>query len=199
MALIVGVHFAMLFLLVQYLQRVLGWRPLAAGLGYMPLTITVYAISKFAPRLIARFGARPLLVAGSGIVAASLAGFALLGDDSHYFPRRVLVPLLVHAVGIALIFAPGTVAILHGVPEEHAGTASGLLQMDQQIGGALGIAAITSIYAFAAIPGRFASGLPTAFAGGVGLALVAALIAWRCVSRLPARALEHGAPSRSTS
>jgi EmrB/QacA subfamily drug resistance transporter len=198
MALIVGVHFAMLFLLVQYLERVLGWRPLAAGLGYMPLTITVFAISKFAPRLIERYGARPLLVAGSGIVAISLAGFALLGDDSHYFPG-VLVPLLVHAVGIALIFAPGTVAILHGVPEEHAGTASGLLQMDQQIGGALGIAAITSIYAFAAIPGRFASGLPTAFAGGVGLALVAALIAWRCVSRLPARALEHGAPSRSTS
>jgi sugar phosphate permease len=109
----------------------------------------------------------------------------------------VLVPLLIHAVGIALIFAPGTVAILHNVPEEHAGTASGLLQMDQQIGGALGIAAITAIYAFAAMPGRFASGLPAAFGGGAGLALVAALIAWRCLSLDRARA--HGAPLRSTS
>lgn len=180
MALIVGVHFSVLFLLVQYLERVLGWTPLAAGLGYMPLTIAVYAISAFAPRLIASFGARALMVAGSGTVAVSLAGFALLGEHSGYFPD-VLVPLLIHAVGIALIFAPGTVAILHGVPEEHAGTASGLLQMDQQIGGALGIAAITSIYAFAAVPGRFAAGLPAAFAGGLVIALVAALIAWRRV------------------
>jgi MFS family permease len=134
MALIVGVHFAVLFMLVQYLQRVLGWTPLAAGLGYMPLTITVYAISEFAPRLIVRVGARALLMTGSVIVAVSLLGFALLDNDSRYFPG-VLIPLLIHAVGIAFIFAPGTVAIMHGVPEEHAGTASGLLQMDQQIGG----------------------------------------------------------------
>jgi EmrB/QacA subfamily drug resistance transporter len=196
MALIVGVHFAVLFLLVQYLERVLGWTPLAAGLGYMPLTITVYVISAFAPRLITTFGARALLVAGSVVVAVSLAGFALLGENSRYFPD-VLVPLLIHAVGIAFIFAPGTVAILHNVPEEHAGTASGLLQMDQQIGGALGIAAITSIYAFAAVPGRFASGLPAAFAGGAVIALVAAIIAWRSVSRRTG-ARRYDAPLRSS-
>jgi EmrB/QacA subfamily drug resistance transporter len=178
MALIVGVHFAVLFMLVQYLQRVLGWTPLGAGLGYMPLTITVYAISEFAPWLIARFGTRALLTTGSAIVAVSLMGFALLGDDSRYFPG-VLIRLLIHAVGIAFIFAPGTVAIMHDVPEEHAGTASGLLQMDQQIGGALGIAAITSIYAFAAVPGQFASGLPAAFIGGAVIAGFAAMIAWR--------------------
>jgi MFS family permease len=198
MALIVGVHFAMLFLLVQYLERVLGWTPLAAGLGYMPLTITVFAISGFAPRLIEKFGARALLVTGSGIVAISLMGFALLGEGSHYFPD-VLVPLLLHAAGIALIFAPGTVAILRGVPEEHAGTASGLLQMDQQIGGALGIAALMSIYSFAAVPGRFASGLPAAFAGGVIIALVAALTAWKRISPSADRAQEYARQSRSTS
>ncbi|MCC0807642.1 MFS transporter [Methylobacterium sp. W2] len=182
MALIVGVHFAVLFMLVQYLQRVLGWTPLGAGLGYMPLTVTVYAISKFAPQMIDRFGARALLVAGSLTVAVSLVGFALLGDHGRYFPG-VLIPLLIHAAGIALIFAPGTVAIMHGVPEEHAGTASGLLQMDQQIGGALGIAAITSIYAFAVVPGRFASGLPAAFVGGAIIASVAAIVAWRNVEQ----------------
>jgi EmrB/QacA subfamily drug resistance transporter len=178
MALIVGMHFALLFMLVQYLQRVLGWTPLGAGLGYMPLTITVFMISHFAPPLINAFGSRALLVAGSLIVAVSLLGFALLDDSSGYFPW-VLVPLLIHAVGIALIFAPGTVAIMHGIPEEHAGTASGLLQMNQQVGGALGIAAITSIYAFAAIPGLFASGLPAAFVGGAVVAAVAAIVAWR--------------------
>jgi EmrB/QacA subfamily drug resistance transporter len=176
MALVGGMHFAMLFLLVQYLQRVLGWTPLGAGLGYLPLTATVYAISQFAPRLIAKFGVRSLLIAGSWLVAVSMLGFALLSEDSRYVPV-VLIPLLIHAVGVALIFAPGTVAIMHGVPQEHAGTAAGLLQMDQQIGGAIGIAAITSIYAFAATHGKFESGLPAAFVGGAVIAAVAAIIA----------------------
>jgi EmrB/QacA subfamily drug resistance transporter len=177
MALIVGMHFALLFLLVQYLQRVLGWTPLGAGLGYLPLTVTVYLISQFAPQLITRFGTRALLVAGSLIVAASLMGFALLTDDSRYFPD-VLLPLLLHAVGIAFIFAPGTVAILHGVPEEHAGTASGLLQMDQQIGGALGIAVISSIYALGSTSGSFAAGLSAAFLAAAAIAASGAIIAW---------------------
>jgi EmrB/QacA subfamily drug resistance transporter len=180
MALIVGMHFSLLFMLVQYLQRIMGYTPLVAGIAYLPLTATVFAISHFVPRLIGRFGARNLLVAGSVLVAASLAGFALLGEHDAYFPA-VLIPLLVHAVGIALVFAPGTVAIMHGIPEEHAGAASGLLQMDQQIGGALGIAMITSIYAFNSVPGHYASGLPAAFAAAAVVALAAALIAWKAV------------------
>jgi hypothetical protein len=68
---------------------------------------------------------------------------------------------------------------MHGVPEEHARTASGLPQMDQQIGGAVGIAVITSIYALAAVPQRFASGLPLAFVGGALVALITAIFAWR--------------------
>jgi nitrate/nitrite transporter NarK len=131
--------------------------------------------------LITRFGARTLLVAGSVIVAISMMGLALLTADSRYFPA-VLIPLLIHAVGIAFVFAPGSVAIMHGVPEEHAGTASGLLQMDQQIGGAVGIAVITSIYALAAVPERFVSGLPLAFVGGALVALIAAIFAWRGIS-----------------
>lgn len=178
MALIVGMHFAMLFMLVQYLQRVLGWTPLEAGLGYLPLTMTVSTISRFAPSLITRFGARAPLVAGSVIVAISMMGFALLTADSQYFPD-VLIPLLIHAVGIAFVFAPGSVAIMHDVPEDHAGTVSGLLQMDQQIGGAVGIAVITSIYALAAAPENFVSGLPLAFVGGALIALIAAIFAWR--------------------
>lgn len=176
MALIVGMHFSLLFMLVQYLQRVMGYTPLVAGLAYLPLTATVFAISHFVPRLIVRFGARVLLATGSLLVAFSLAGFALLGEHDGYF-AAVLLPLLVHAVGIALVFAPGTVAIMAGVPDEHAGAASGLLQMDQQIGGALGIAVITSIYAINAEPEHYASGLPEAFGVAAVIALIAALVA----------------------
>ena len=180
MALIVGMHFSLLFMLVQYLQRIMGYTPLMAGFAYLPLTATVFAISHVVPRLIVRFGARVLLVTGSVLVAASLAGFALLGSDASYFPA-VLLPLLIHAVGIALVFAPGTVAIMHGVPDEHAGAASGLLQMDQQIGGALGIAVITSIHMLTGVPGQYAAGLPAAFGAGAAIALVAAGIAWGAV------------------
>ncbi|MEG8026423.1 hypothetical protein QP162_22335 [Sphingomonas aurantiaca] len=95
--------------------------------------------------------------------------------------------------GIALIFAPGTVAIMEGVPEEHAGTASGLLQMDQQIGGALGIAVMTAIYAFSSVPGTYAAGLPEAFMGGAILAGLAATVAWRAVgSSVEGRARPSG-------
>ncbi|EJL33104.1 MFS transporter [Novosphingobium sp. AP12] len=186
MAVIVGMHFAMLFMLVQYLQRVLGWTPFAAGLGYLPLTLAVAMISRFAPRLIARFGSRALLISGSLVVALSMLGFAFLAADSRYFPA-VLVPLLIHAIGVALIFAPGTVAIMHGVPEEHAGAVSGLLQMDQQIGGALGIAVITSIYAAVATPDQFASGLSAAFVGGAMIASLGAVIAWKAGTQRAAR------------
>jgi EmrB/QacA subfamily drug resistance transporter len=182
MALAVGTHFALLFLLAQYLQRVLGWTPFYAGLGYIPMTAAIFAVSHFVPGLMQLFGARRLLVTGSLLLAASLAGFTLLGTAPAYFPG-VLAPLLLHAAGLGLIFAPGTVAIMHDVPEEHAGAASGLLQMDQQIGGALGIAVITALYAFAATPGNFVSGLPVAFAGATMLALIAAVVAWRTVAR----------------
>lgn len=177
MALIVGMHFSLLFMLVQYLQRIMGYTPLMAGFAYLPLTATVFAISHVVPRLIVRFGARMLLVTGSVLVAASLVGFALLGSHASYFPA-VLLPLLIHAVGIALVFAPGTVAIMHGVPDEHAGAASGLLQMDQQIGGALGIAVITSIYSLNSVPGQSAAGLSAAFGAGAAIALAAAGMAW---------------------
>jgi EmrB/QacA subfamily drug resistance transporter len=182
MALIVGVHFAVLFMLVQYFQRVLRYPPMIAGLAYLPLTATVFAISHFVPRLLIRFGARLLLGIGSLLVAASLIGFALLDATDGYL-SGVLLPLLVHAAGIALVFAPGTVAITHGVSAQHAGAASGMLQMDQQIGGALGIAVMTSIYAFAAVPDNYVSGLPAAFAGGAMIALAACAIAWRYVKQ----------------
>ena len=113
MALVVGVHFAVLFMLVQYFQRVLGYSPLVAGLAYMPLTATVFGISQFVPPLIARFGSRVLLTTGSILVAISLIGLALLTEGDGYFPA-ILIPLLIHAVGIALVFAPGTVAIACG-------------------------------------------------------------------------------------
>ena len=182
MAIIVGMHFAMLFLIVQYLQHVLGFAPLVAGLAYLPLSVTIFVISPTMPRFIARFGPRALLAAGGVLVAVGFVGFAMLDGDDAYFPN-VLVPLVVHAIGAALVFAPGTVAIMEGVPDEHAGAASGLLQMDQQVGGALGLAIIAAVYAGNSMPGQFTAGFGPAFVVAAALSLLAALVAIRTARR----------------
>lgn len=194
MAIIVGMHFSMLFLIVQYLQKVLGFAPLAAGLAYLPLSVTIFTISPAMPRFIVRFGPRPLLAIGGVLVAASFVGFAMLGGDSSYFPD-LLVPLVAHAIGVALIFAPGTVAIMEGVPDEHAGAASGLLQMDQQVGGALGLAIIAAVYAGNSMPGQFTIGLGTAFAVAAAVSLLATVIAiWTVRRKRPSTGTEIPEP-----
>ncbi len=93
----------------------------------MPLTAKVFCISQFLSPLITRFGSRVLLASGSILVAIGLIGLALLTEGDGYL-LAILVPLLLQAVGNALVFAPGTVAIMHGVSNEHAGAASGVLQ-----------------------------------------------------------------------
>jgi EmrB/QacA subfamily drug resistance transporter len=122
LALINGVHFAVLFMLVQYFQRVLGYTPLVAGFAYLPLTAVVFATSCFVPRLISRFDGFRLLAAGSTLVALSLVGFAFLDENDSYF-GNVLIPALIHAVGIALVFTPGSMAVLKGVPDDQASAA----------------------------------------------------------------------------
>lgn len=181
MAVIVGMNFSMLFLIAQYLQQVLGFGALMAGLAYLPLTATVFVITHFMPRLIARLGPRPLLAMGCVLVAASLIGFASLDGEGAYV-SSVLLPMVIHAMGISLVFAPGTVVIMEGVPDEHAGTASGLLQMDQQIGGALGIAVIAAVYAGQAVPGDFTAGLGAAFVVGAIGSLLATLVVLMTIS-----------------
>ncbi len=176
MTIIVGMHFSVLFLIVQYLQHVLGFPPLMAGLGYLPLSGTMFAVSSTMPRFIAKFGVRALLGTRGVFVAASCMGFAMLDGHSAYFPD-VLVPLVVHAIGVAFVFTPGTVAILEGVPDEHAGAASGLPQMDQQAGGALGLAIVAAVYASNAVPNEITSGLDAAFAAAAAISILSSVIA----------------------
>lgn len=111
MAIIVGMHFATLFLILQYYQEVLGFNPLLAGLAYLPLTAVVLTVSNFVPRLVAKFGVRTLLISGCIFVAASLIGFSRLTDTSTYL-SDVLLPLFLHSTGVAMVFIPGSIVIL---------------------------------------------------------------------------------------
>lgn len=176
MAVICGMHFATLFLILQYFQEVLGYNPLLAGVAYLPLTTIVFVVSNYIPGLIARFGSRSLLITGSLLVAASLIGFSELTSTSSY-SAGILIPIVLHSIGIALVFTPGSIVILEGIKDEDAGIASGVLQISQQIGGAIGIAAVLSVYTVNVKPHDFSSGLSAAFLTAAGISVVAALLA----------------------
>jgi EmrB/QacA subfamily drug resistance transporter len=175
MAIIVGMHFAALFLILQYYQEVLGYNPLLAGFAYLPLTATVFIISNFVPRLVAKFGTRILLITGCILVTVSLVGFSELSNTSTYL-GDVLFPLFLHAIGIALVFTPGSIVVLEGVDSHDAGVASGILQISQQIGGAIGIAAVMSIYTANLVPHNFSSGFHSAFLVAAGISLMGVIV-----------------------
>ena len=175
MGLTLGAQFSMLFLIAQYLQQVLDLNPLLAGLAFLPLTITIGTVTQWVPRWVVRFGALPLLVPGGVLIALSFVLWAPLDESSSYV--GVLIPLIVHALGCALIFTAGTMVALDRVPDADAGSASGMLQMVQQIGGALGIAVVVSVYSANSVENEFVPGLDAAFWTAGGLAAVAALVA----------------------
>jgi len=181
--LIVGSNAAMLFFIVQFLQRVLELGPLLAGLAFLPLTATVFIVNRWVPGIVARFGARVPLVIGGVLVTASFLLWARLDDDASY--DGVVIPLIIHALGVALIFTSGTLATMNAVPEADTGSASGMLQMVQQVGGSIGIAVAVSVYATGAIEGQFMPGFAGAMFVGVGLAAVATIVAIFTVKKPP--------------
>ncbi|MET9565120.1 MFS transporter [Streptomyces tauricus] len=185
MALVVGAHFAMLFMVVQYYQHVLDFGPLTSGFAFLPLTGTVLVLTQFMPRLQARFGAPSLALTGTLLVTASFFGFAALGSGSTY-GAGVLPALLVHSVGVAMVFTPTTVVIMSGLKADDAGSMSGLLQTAQQVGGSLGIAIIVAVYAAGNDTGSFTSGLAPAFYVAAAMSFAAALLALVTLTR-PAR------------
>jgi EmrB/QacA subfamily drug resistance transporter len=176
-----GAHFAMLFMIALYLQRTLGFSPFLAGLAFLPLTVSVFVITRWVPQWVETYGTRAVLVAGGVLVALSFVLWSTLGTSSTYV--GVVVPLLVHAAGVGLIFTGGTLAAMDRVSESDAGSASGMLQMVQQIGGALGVAVVVSVYAANATPSQFVPGLQVALLTGGGLAALGAVVAIATVRR----------------
>jgi len=187
MSLLVGSQFPMFFLLVQYDQRVLGFGPLASGFAFLPLTLAIFAVSRISARLVGRFGPQRLIAIGTVGMALSFLWLSQISTTSHY-ATAILGPMLLSGASAGLAFMPTTVAILADVEPEHAGAASGLLQTMQQLGGAVGLAVIVSVYASGAVPGQVVPGAEAAFLTSMGFAVVAFLIAV-VVMRVPRRSL----------
>ncbi|SEG42294.1 drug resistance transporter, EmrB/QacA subfamily [Thermomonospora echinospora] len=135
--------FPMFFLMTFYLQQVLGYEPVRAGLGGLPVAVALAAAASVGSQLVTRFGYAVPLAAGLTLVAAGLGWFSRMSADGG-FTTDVLGPSVVMGLGGGLAFVSVTIAATSGVRPEEAGLASGLINTAQQVGGSLGLALVVA-------------------------------------------------------
>ncbi len=136
----------MFFLMSLYMQIVLQFSPLQIGLAFLPFPIIVGILSNRMPKLIAKYGFKPFLVAGLVITGAAVAWMIRLPVDGSYV-ADLLFTVIMMPLGVGMVFTPLFTAATSGVPLREAGLASGLISTAQQMGGALGLAVISGIAA----------------------------------------------------
>jgi EmrB/QacA subfamily drug resistance transporter len=136
--------FSMFLMLTLYMQQVLGYSAMKTGVAYLAVAGTAIVWSAVAAQLVTRIGVKPVLVVGMGMLTAGLVYFTQVSVDGTYL-TDLLPGFLVIGVGIGFSFVPISIAALAGVQPAEAGLASGLINTSQQIGGALGIAALSTI------------------------------------------------------
>ncbi len=168
--------FGMFFFLVQFLQNTLGFSPLKAGLAFLPMTGLLFTVARLAPRLIPRYGPRRLMLTGLPLIMGGMLWLTRLSGHSGYV-RGALGPMLLFGLGAGLVFLPLTLTILSRVAREDSGAASGILQTTQQVGGALGMAVLVSVFGTASRHGGLVHGVDTAFMVATVFSAVALVVA----------------------
>ncbi len=139
-----GSLFSMFFFISLYMQQVLGYSAIHAGLSYLPLALTIMASAGIASQLVTKLGYKPVLAIGMLFIFAGLVWFSRISVGGG-FTTDILGPSLLAAAGLGFAFVTTTIAAVSGVPEEESGLASGLINTSQQIGGALGLAVLSSL------------------------------------------------------
>ena len=193
--------FSMFFFVSLYMQLVLGYDALEAGLAYLPLAVGIIVSAGIASSLVTKMGFKPVLIAGLVLTAAGLIWFAQVSVGGDYV-SDILFPSLLAAVGLGFAFVSMTIGAVSGVSSQEAGLASGLINTSQQIGGALGLAILVSIANSktddlmrtaggdpAALPDALTQGFQIAFLVGAGFAVVGAILAATLISSQESR--EH--------
>ncbi len=140
--------FSQFFLMTLYLQEILRYSAIETGVAFIAITVTIVVFSNVGQALTTRRGARPVLSAGLLLSAAGGVLYAQMPADGHYF-WNVFPGLIVSGIGLALSFVSVTIASLTGVRPADAGVASGMINTSRQIGGSVGLAAVTTIAATA--------------------------------------------------
>ena len=136
--------FSMFFFISLYMQQVLGYSAIHAGLSYLPLAVTIIIAAGLGGQLVTRFGFKPILAGGMAFVAFGLLWFSRVSVHGG-FVSDILGPSLLAAIGLGFGFVTSTIAAVSGVNEHEQGLASGLINTSQQIGGALGLAVLSTI------------------------------------------------------
>ena len=136
--------FSQFFLLTLYMQQVLHYSALKTGVAYVALTVSIIAFSGIAQALTTRVGVRPVLTGGLALSAGGLVLYAQLPVGGHYF-WDLFPAFMLSGIGLALAFVSMSIGALTGTDQSDAGVASGLINTSQQIGGAIGVAAATTI------------------------------------------------------
>ncbi|MFB4309177.1 MFS transporter [Actinomadura sp. GTD37] len=174
--LLTAAMFGAFFFLTQYLQQVLHYGPLRAGAAFLPMVGMQFAVVRLAPRLMARMGARPLVVAGAVLLTAGLLWLSRLSPGDGY-AAGLLVPFLLMGAGGGLSVMPLNATILAGVEPAQAGAASGVAQTMLWTGGSLGSAVMVTVHGSAASGGDIVHGMDAAFATGAVFAAAALAVA----------------------
>jgi len=175
--------FGMFYFLTQFLQSFLGLSPLLAGLAFMPFAVTMFAMSRVSAWIMAQLGQRTMLLAGLVLVVAGMLWLTQLSDTTRY-DVHLVGPMVLLSIGASLSFLPVNVTILNGLRSDESGAASGLLQTMQQVGAAVGLSVLVTVYgnvtghAAAVSHSAQASGMATGFTVSVLFAVAALLIAF---------------------
>jgi len=198
MAIVGAVAFSEFFLLTLYLQDVLHYSAVETGVAFTGFALTVVAISNVAQLVVGRLGVRATLTAGLVASALSVTWLTRLPVDGQYF-WDLFPAFVLGGAGMGLSFVPVTIASLTGVQRSDAGVASGLVNTSRQIGGAVGIAAVSAIAATSSSNYADAHALATASSSAAldhgfqtalyvltGMLVVGALIAITLVKSEPA-------------
>jgi EmrB/QacA subfamily drug resistance transporter len=180
--------FSMFFFISLYMQQVLGYSPIHAGLSYLPLALMIIVAAGFGGQLVTRFGFKPILAVGLALVAVGLVWFSRVSVGGGFL-TDILGPSVLAAIGLGLGFVTSTIAAVSGVKADEQGVASGLINTSQQIGGALGLAVLSTIATTrthdlmasggSSLAKALTGGFQSAFLGGAliaGLGVVATLI-----------------------
>ena len=174
--------FSMFFFISLYMQQVLGYSPIKAGLSYLPLAVTIILSAGIASQLVTKVGFKPILATGMGLIGLGLVWFSLISVDGTFL-GDILGPSLLAAVGLGFAFVPVTIAAVSGIADREQGLASGLINTSEQVGGALGLAILAAvangIIGSSRDPAKLIEGFQAAFAVGAGFAflgLVATLV-----------------------
>ncbi|MFJ9350661.1 MFS transporter [Streptomyces sp. NPDC101237] len=137
--------FGMFFYIVLFVQNVLGYSPIRAGLAFLPVTVAIAVGAGLSQRFLPRLGPKPFMMTGSALVVVGLTWQTFIKPDSSYL-GGILGPMLVFGFGMGLNFVTATVTAVSGVAQHEAGAASGLLNAMQQVGGSLGLSILTTVF-----------------------------------------------------